>query len=38
MFPVYYPILNNKVTIRVWYETNALARNIYIANIPEHPG
>lgn len=36
-FPVYYPILNNKITIRVWHETSAVTRNVYIANIPEHP-
>ena len=36
-FPVYFPILNNKITIRVWHETNAVSRNVYIANIPEHP-
>lgn len=36
-FPVYYPILNNKITVRVWNETTRVARNVYIGNIPEHP-
>lgn len=36
-FPIYYPILNNKITMRVWSQTGALSPNIFIANIPEHP-
>lgn len=36
-FPVYYPILNNKITIRLWHETGGLYRNTFLANIPELP-
>ena len=36
-FPVYYPILNNKITVRVWHETNSFSRNVFIGNIPEFP-
>lgn len=36
LFPVFYPILNDKITMRVWHKNNYKA-NIFIANIPEHP-
>ena len=36
-FPVFYPILNNKITMRVWHETGGLYRNTFLANVPEHP-
>ena len=36
-FPIYYPILNNKITMRIWSQTGALSPNVFIANIPEHP-
>jgi hypothetical protein len=36
-FPIYYPILNDKITMRIWSKQSGLSKNIYIANIPEHP-
>ena len=36
-FPLFYPILNNKITIRIWSAKGGLKQNMYIANIPEHP-
>lgn len=37
-FPIYYPILNDKITMRVWHKTGGMSGNMFIANIPEHPG
>jgi hypothetical protein len=37
MFPITYPILNDKITMRVWSKTGGFSSNIYIGNIPEHP-
>jgi Ca2+-dependent lipid-binding protein len=34
MFPLYYPVLNDKITIRVW-DKRRLLSDIYIASIPE---
>ena len=36
-FPITYPILNDKITSRIWSKTDGLSPNIFIANIPEHP-
>lgn len=36
-FPIFYPILNDKITMRIWSKQTMLSKNIYIANIPEHP-
>jgi hypothetical protein len=36
-FPIFYPILNDKITMRIWSKRGGLAKNVYIANIPEHP-
>lgn len=36
-FPITYPILNDKITTRVWSKTSGFQSNIFIANIPEHP-
>ena len=35
-FPIFYPILNDKITMRVWHK-NGWSANVFIANIPEHP-
>ena len=32
-----YPILNDKITMRVWHRRHGAYANMYIANIPEHP-
>ena len=37
LFPLTYPILNDKITMRMWSNSNGFSSNIYIANIPEHP-
>ena len=37
MFPLTYPILNDKITMRIWSDNKGLTSNSYIANIPEHP-
>ena len=34
-FPIFYPILNNKITMRIWSKKSGA--NDFIANIPEHP-
>lgn len=36
-FPITYPILNDKITTRIWSKTGSFAPDIFIANIPEHP-
>lgn len=36
-FPIFYPILNNKITMRLWHKTGAMSANVFLANIPEHP-
>ena len=36
-FPIFYPILNNKITMRLWSAKGGLKQNLYIGNIPEHP-
>lgn len=38
LFPIFYPVLNNKITVRIWSETGMMSKNEFIANIPEHPG
>jgi len=35
-FPVHVPILNDKITARMWSHGGRLA-DVFIANIPEHP-
>lgn len=35
-FPVYAPVLNDKVTIRVWSQ-NKRTQDTFIANVPEYP-
>jgi len=37
-YPIFYPILNNKITMRVWSKTGMVKANKFLANIPEHPG
>jgi len=37
-FPIFYPILNNKITMRIWSRHAGLKANMFIASIPEHPG
>lgn len=37
MFPITYPILNDKITLRIWSKNSGFTANTYIANIPEHP-
>lgn len=37
MFPVTYPILNDKITVRIWSKNGGFSANTFIANIPEHP-
>ena len=37
MFPLTYPILNDKITMRIWSDCKGLSPNIYIGNLPEHP-
>ena len=37
LFPLSYPILNDKITMRMWSDNKGLTSNTYIANIPEHP-
>lgn len=37
LFPLSYPILNDKITMRMWSDNKGLTSNSYIANIPEHP-
>ena len=34
---MFYPILNNKIIVRVWHYTGAVTRNVFIANVPEYP-
>lgn len=36
-FPITYPILNDKITMRIWSENSGLSANSFIANIPESP-
>lgn len=36
-FPIFYPILNDKITMRIWHKKPGLKANQFIANIPEHP-
>jgi len=35
-FPIHYPILNDKITMRIWHREDWKA-NVFLANIPEHP-
>lgn len=37
-FPVFLPILNDKITLRLWSQGSKLKPDIFIANIPEFPG
>jgi hypothetical protein len=37
LFPITYPILNNKITLKLWSKNSGLFANTHIANIPEHP-
>lgn len=37
-FPIYYPILNDKITMRIWFWKSGLSSNTFLANIPEQPG
>jgi hypothetical protein len=34
-FPVHTPLLNDKITVRLWSKTNG--PDIFIANVPEYP-
>jgi len=34
-FPIYYPILNDKITMRIWFWNSGLSSNTFLANIPE---
>lgn len=36
-FPILYPIMNDKITLRVWHKRPGLKANMFVANIPEHP-
>ena len=36
-FPITYPILNDKITVRMWSKNSKFSANTFIANIPEHP-
>ena len=36
-FPINYPILNDKITMRIWSRVSGFSPHHYIANIPEHP-
>ena len=36
-FPITSPILNNKITMRLWSDGGTFSANPFIANIPEHP-
>ena len=36
-FPIFYPVLNDKITMRVWHKNSGLTANTYIASVPEHP-
>lgn len=31
------PILNDKITVRIWSQNSGLSANTFIANVPEHP-
>ncbi len=35
-FPVYFPLLNDKIVIRIWDKRSGMS-DIYIASIPEIP-
>ena len=35
--PIFYPILNDKIIMRVWHKNGGLKPNTFLANIPEHP-
>lgn len=35
--PIFYPILNDKIIMRVWHKNGGLYPNTFLANIPEHP-
>jgi len=37
LFPISAPILNEKITARIWSNNPGLTPNTFIANIPEHP-
>lgn len=37
MFPITCPVLNDKITMRIWSKVSGFSANHYIANIPEHP-
>lgn len=32
-----YPVMNDKITIRVWHRRKGLSPNMFIANVPEQP-
>ena len=36
-FPVVYPFLNHKITMKLWSQMGGMTPNRLIANIPEHP-
>ena len=36
-FPILYPIMNDKITVRIWHKKGGLNANLFVANIPEHP-
>ena len=35
-FPIFYPVLNDRITMRIWAHRKAQS-NVFIASIPEHP-
>lgn len=35
--PLMYPVMNDKITIRVWHRRRGLMPNMFIANVPEQP-
>jgi hypothetical protein len=36
-FPVYTPIFNDKIVIRVWTQNSGMKADTFIANVPEYP-
>jgi hypothetical protein len=36
MFPVYFPLLNDKIVMRIWDKRRGMP-DVFIGNIPENP-
>lgn len=36
-FPVFVPVLNDKITVRIWSRGSKTSADTFIANIPEYP-